>query len=300
MNRRQFLSRTALLAIAPAVSLAGMKALAPSALTLPEETDETICREKFSFAGTAGLEKRPIAEVIVGVGRSFIGTEYTERSLEEPGPEHLVVNLRRLDCVTFYENSLALARCIKMKKTTFDEYRAQLQCIRYRGGRIDGYASRLHYTTDYWHDDELRGILKVVTKDLFKEKDLRRIHTPVNFMSTHRALYAQLADETTFEAIKKCEDDISSREMFYLPKAHVQAYAGVIKNGSLIGITTTIPGLDVSHTGIAVRMDDGSLHLMHAPDIGKKVQITAVPLSEYLARNPKQTGIIVAEALEPQ
>jgi hypothetical protein len=38
---------------------------------------------------------------------------------------------------------------------------------------------------------------------------------------------------------------------------------------------------------------------MHAPNVGYKVQITEVPLHDYLAQNAKQTGIIVAEPLEP-
>jgi hypothetical protein len=46
-------------------------------------------------------------------------------------------------------------------------------------------------------------------------------------------------------------------------------------------------------------MDNGELHFMHAPNVGYKVQITDVPLHDYLARNSKQIGIIVAEAVEP-
>jgi len=300
MNRRHFINRSAMIALSPAISFLLNKSYGSSLVPLFEETDEALCGKKFKFALANRLEDKPIAEVIVGIGRSFIGTEYTEHPLEEAGPEHLVVNLRRLDCVTFYENSLAIARCIKMKKTTYNDYKAQLQLIRYRSGVINGYPSRLHYTTDYWFDDEERGILKVVTKELFGEKNIQRIPTPINFMSAHRGLYKQLADDNTFAAIKTCEEELSKREMFFLPKGNLHMYADSIKSGSLIGITTNVAGLDISHTGIAVRMDDGSLHLMHAPDVGENVQVTKATLQDYLARNPRQTGIIVAEALEPK
>lgn len=299
MNRRDFINRTAMTAIAPAVSFMFNKLYGKPLFSLLEEPDETICREKFTFALSNNLADKPIGEVIVGIGKSFIGTEYADHLLEEDGPEHLVVNLRKLDCVTFYENSLALARCVRMKRTTFDNYRAQLQLIRYRGGIINGYPSRLHYTTDYWFDNEKRGILKVVTREIFGGKNTRRIPTPINFMSTHRSAYKQLADEKFFTAIKKYEDALSKREMFFLPKGNLPPYADRVKAGSLIGITTNVAGLDISHTGIAVRLDNGALHLMHAPDVGEKVQITKTTLHDYLARNPRQTGIIVAEALEP-
>lgn len=300
MNRRDFINRTAMAAFAPAVSFMLNKSYGGTLASLLEDPDETICRDKFALAISNALADKPIGEVIVGIGKSFIGTGYKEHLLEADGPEHLVVNLRALDCVTFYENSLALARCIKMKKPTFHDFKTQLQLIRYRGGMINGYPSRLHYTTDYWFDDEKRGILKVVTNEIFGEENTQRIPAPINFMSTHRSAYKQLNDEKFYEAIKKCEEEISKRETFFLPKGNLHLYADRVKTGALIGITTNISGLDISHTGIAVRSDSGSLHLLHSPEAGEKVQITKMTLHNYLARNPRQTGIIVAEAVEPR
>ncbi|MGA7160000.1 MAG: N-acetylmuramoyl-L-alanine amidase-like domain-containing protein [Bacteroidota bacterium] len=300
MNRRDFISRTTLSTLALSLPFAFDKSNAASILPLFEESDEEICKAKFDLSIAGNLADKPINEVIVEIGRSFIGTEYAAHSLEEEGPEHLVVNLRVLDCVSFYENSLALARCVKMKKLSFGDYKAQLQFIRYRSGIINGYPSRLHYTTDYWFDNEKKGVLRVVTAQLFGEKNLRPIQTPINFMTTHRSAYRQLANEDFFETIRKQETEIGKRKMFFLPKENIRKFADKIKTGSLIGITTNIPGLDISHTGIAVRVENGSLHLMHAPDVGYKVQITDSPLHEYLAGHSKQTGIIVAEALEPK
>ena len=300
MNRREFISRTTLSALVPLLPFASNKSYASSILSMLEETDETICKTKFNLALSKNLVDKPINEVIVEIGKSFIGTEYAAHSLEEDGAEHLVVNLRVLDCVSFYENSLALARCVVMKKFSFDDYRAQLQFIRYRNGIISGYPSRLHYTIDYWFDNEKRGVLKVVTKELFGEKNLQPIPTPINFMTSHRSAYKQLANEVFFEEMRKQEEEIGKRRTLFLPKEKIHLFAEKIKTGSLIGITTNTPGLDISHTGIAVRMEKGTLHLLHAPDIGSKVQITESPLHDYLARHSKQTGIIVAEALEPK
>ncbi len=300
MNRREFISCTTLSTLVPLLPFIFNKSYAASILSMLEETDETVCKAKFDLAISRNLVDKPINEVIVEIGKSFIGTAYAAHSLEEEGAEHLVVNLRVLDCVSFYENSLAVARCVKMKKFSFDDYRAQLQFIRYRDGIINGYPSRLHYTTDYWFDNEKKGAMKIVTEELFGEKNLQPIPTPINFMTMHRSAYKQLANESFFEEIGKQEEEIGTRGTLFLPKEKVHLFAEKIKTGSFIGITTNTPGLDVSHTGIAVRMINGALHLMHAPDIGYKVQITESPLHDYLARHSKQTGIIVAEALEPK
>ena len=269
-------------------------------LSLLEETDETICKAKFDLAVSKNLVDKPINEAIIEIGRSFIGTDYVGHVLEEEGKEHLVINMRALDCVSFYENSLVLARCIKMKKFSFDDYKAQLQFIRYRGGVINDYPSRLHYTTDYWFDNEKKGVLKVVTKDIFGENNVQPMPKPINFMTTHRNVYKQLVNDDFYKTIGQQEDAINSRELVFLPKGNVHMFADKIETGSLIGIATNMQGMDISHTGVAIRMENGALHFMHAPNVGYKVQITDVPLHDYLARNAKQTGIIVAKALEPK
>jgi len=57
--------------------------------------------------------------------------------------------------------------------------------------------------------------------------------------------------------------------------------------------------LDIGHIGIAVKMDDGRIHLLHAPDVGYKVQISDLPIFEYLNKLKKDTGVIVLRPLEP-
>jgi len=134
-----------------------------------------------------------------------------------------------------------------------------------------------------------------VTKELggvpFKKK--------INFMSTHPDLYLQLKNSSeNVKEIKKIEDKMNARTMYRIPKANVNRVASQIRGGDIIGITTTINGLDCTHTGIAL-WQKGKLHLLHAPVPGSKVQITELPLSDYLAKIKKDVGIIVARPIEP-
>lgn len=288
MNRRSFLASSSLAAAASAL---------PSSLFgafMQDLTDEQICNMKFDFALSQSLAEKPINDVMVEIGKTFIGVDYGANVLDTEGEEKLVVNMRALDCVTFYENCVTLARCVKMKKTTFNDYMAQLQLLRYRDGKINGYTSRLHYTTDYWFNAEQKGILKVVTKEIFGEKNVKEIQRPINFMTTHRDSYKHLkSNDENWKIIKQQEDAINARKDYFLPKGNVHMFADKVNNGDLIGITTNIGGMDIAHTGVAVKLD-GKLHFMHAPITGSKVQITEVPLQDYLAKNSRQTGIIVA------
>src|SRR5512143_662651 len=110
-------------------------------LRIPPGDEETFAA-LMKRAGDDHLSDRPIGEVVEAVGRFFLGSPYAAHTLESPGDECLVVNLREFDCTTFMENALVLARCIKKKFASFEQYRQELTFVRYRQGVLDGYPSR--------------------------------------------------------------------------------------------------------------------------------------------------------------
>jgi hypothetical protein len=260
-----------------------------------QDDDGLVCSKKFELAVSLGLRNKPIGDVVVEIGRSFLGVDYIANLLEQPGAERLVVNLRGLDCVLFCENALVFARCVKKNTMTFDAYKAQLQYIRYRGGIINQYPSRLHYFSDHIYDNERKKVVKNVTQEIGGVP----FRKTVNFMSTHPDSYIKLKENPDFVAvIRKQENAINKRTMYHVPKDQVHTVASKIHNGDIIAITTDIDGMDVSHTGIAI-WEKESLHFLHAPLSGHQVQITEKTLADYLAANKRQLGIMVARPLEP-
>ncbi len=258
--------------------------------------DVEICNAKFKLAANKNLESEPIGDVIAVIGKSFIGTNYEAHTLEKGKTEKLVINLTVFDCTTFLETDLAFARCIKEKKTSFEDYQKELEKIRYRDGKINQYPSRLNYFSDWIYDNEKKGIIKNISKELGGEP----LHFDVSFMSLHPDLYVQLKENPSLiPVIKEQEKDINRREYFFIPKEKVSIISKKIHNGDLIAFTSDVKGLDINHVGVAVEMKDGTVHLMHAPDVGYKVQISELPLSDYVLKVKKDTGIIVLRAAEP-
>src|SRR5436309_6634790 len=111
-SRRTFIRQLALLAGCAAVP----PAVREQVIGKGELSNEQICHRKFTLAMKESLGIRPIGEVMIALGVSFLGTSYVANALEAPGEEHLVINLQGLDCVTFVENTLALSRCVKLGK----------------------------------------------------------------------------------------------------------------------------------------------------------------------------------------
>jgi len=239
--------------------------------------------------------EKPIGDVITFVGRQLAGAPYEANTLDRTATEELVCNLGAFDCVTFVENVLALSRCIKGNRLAYEAYQRELRTLRYRGGVLNGYGSRLHYFTDWIGDNERKGIVRDVTREIGGVP----LRTPIGFMSEHRSSYPKLADSAAFAEIRRREDSLSRTERVYLPKAVLPSRERLIENGDLIAITTSTPGLDVSHAGIAIRLKNGSLHYLHAPEVGRRVEITKETLATYLRRHRSQTGVLVVRALPP-
>jgi len=258
-----------------------------------------ICNSKCSLAvenpDLIGIEK-PIGDIIVEIGKSFIGTDYEAFAIEKDGEEQLVINLTGLDCTTFLENALVFSRLIKKGKTTFEDYQSELTYIRYRNGIINRYPSRLHYFSDWIYDNVEKEIVEDITKEIGGEP----INFNLNFMSTHPQFYKQLKEKPDFiPVIEKQEKEIACRSYYYIPKENVLSVEDKILNGDLIAFTTSKEGLDIGHVGIAIKMEDGRIHLLHAPVPGSKVQISENHLSGYINKLKNDTGIIVLRVLEP-
>ena len=226
--------------------------------------------------------------LVAEVGRYFMEAAYACRPLEQEGPERLVVNLHCFDCFTFVENCLALALMIPTRKRSWNDFTDILTRIRYRGGIVNGYASRLHYFSEWLADNVKKGFLREVTCDIAclpYTKD-------IDFMTKHPDLYPPLADPATLGEIAEFESQMPCQDRFYVPAVQFGAQERNILEGDIIGITSATPGLDVQHAGIAVRRGR-AVHLLHASEPAGQVVISTETLENYLLEDETRTGIMV-------
>lgn len=259
-----------------------------------EDDDEAIVRRVFSWAKERGLASMPVGGIVAAIGESFIGTPYVAHSLETEGEEHLVVNLRGFDCLTFVENALALARCVRSGTTTFAHFRTQLTHIRYSSGTINGYPSRLHYFTD-WMADNAR---KKVIRDITVEAGGTEYRKVITFMSAHRASYRQLVDDATLKKIEEAETRLSSAPLYRVTRERLPAAQRILQSGDIIGTVTSMEGMDIAHTGM-VLLTGGTPRFLHAPLSGAKVVLSAGGLAAYVQGIRSNTGVVMARPLEP-
>lgn len=260
--------------------------------------DWRIFQATLQAADARGFDTLPLGDAVVEMGALFLGTPYVPQTLEVPGPERMVVNFRGLDCVTFVENVLALTRFHRLHGVEVlndptearRRYEADLATLRYRDGRANGYASRLHYFSEWLSHAQEGGRLQMRTVLLGGVPDPE----PTNFMTRHRDAYRQLADAKAFAAIQQVEERLTSAgPRVFIPEEAIAGAAEEIRNGDVIAATSTVNGLDVAHTGLAWWID-GTLHLLHAPLVGSTVVLSDRPLADRILEITSQDGIMVA------
>ncbi len=236
---------------------------------------------------------QPIATLIPEIGKYFIGNEYVAHTLEVNEEEKLIVNLRELDCTTYAENLLALARTLKSENQTFEQFAEEIKKIRYRDGELNEYPSRLHYFSDWIYNNQANNLVSTPADSFgapFPNK--------VSFMSSNPDSYKHLKQNPDYvSVIEQQEAEINSKNYFYLPKEKIAEYEHLLKAGDIIGLTTSIGGLDVAHVGVLVEQN-GKLHLLHASQSNLKVEISDEPISSFLKPNSKNTGIMIARPVE--
>jgi hypothetical protein len=271
-------------AAAPA---AGVTAAPSDVVAIPE--DSTIFEETMAWAQQQRLDTLDTGPLMAALGRRFVGAPYEPGTLDPPGPERLIINLRTFDCVTYVETMLAMARVLRAGDPSFAAFARALSRIRYAPDVPPAYPTRLHYFSHWIEANDTKGLVQGLTSELGGVPDPE----PIGFMSSHVASYRQLADTAFLAEIVRTEQALTERGRFYIPEDSIAGVASRIRDGDIIAATSTLPGLDVAHTGLALWID-GRLHLMHAPLVGSVVEISEEPLADRIRRIASQDGIMVA------
>jgi len=247
----------------------------------------------------ADLRALPVGERVAWFGQMLVGTPYKGGTLEiDDHIEAVSCNLNGLDCWTFFESALAFARLCEQppEKWTPQNMLRHLEVDRYWHGQCTGsYLSRLHYLEDWAADNNRRGLVRDLTRDLGGVG----VPNAAREMTVNARHYRYMkASSKNREGISKLEAPLRREPLYMIPKSRVPGIESKLQNGDIIGIISRDgDAYGTSHVGIALRQK-GVLHFMHASaprNHGKVVIDTR--LSDYLNRFKSHAGILVARPL---
>jgi len=208
-------------------------------------------------------------EQINFLSEQFLGTPYVAHTLtgDINTPEIFTVNLEGMDCFTYIDYVEAMRLSAGL-----DDFKTNLKEIRYRGGNV-AFVNRNHFFSDWpaHNSDNVRDITHVIggNKAIAVEKNLNQKSDGSNFLPGI---------------------PVENRSLYYIPSSAIDD--GIIEKlhtGDYIGMYTEIDGLDVTHTGIIIKNDNG-VFLRHASSKKKNQKVVDEDLKQYIQNTP---GIVV-------
>ena len=272
----------------------GARAAQPATPVNTTEKDRQVAREILqtlqSAPGSSG-------ERMLKAAISLLGTPYVASTLENTEKEELTIYLTRTDCILFVETCFNLVEAVRIygAEADFAGFADLVRQSRYRDGKVDRYSDRIHYTTEWIRNGEARGLLEDMTM-AFGGMAADR---PINFMSTHKGSYRQLAgapEDTTaardLALIAAVEKTLSETPQSWIPTRKIPGMEQKIRSGDILCFMSGVPGLDIAHVGIAY-VDDGRAGFIHASSKGGKVMVDPRTIAEYAAGRKNCPGIKV-------
>lgn len=264
--------------------------------------------QSITFQGKAEFEKLsaravkedwralPMGERVAKIGYAMRGTPYKGFTLEiDDKVESPSANFNAVDCWTYFEIALGMARMIETPKESYtpSDLLHEIEWTRYRGGNCSGrYLDRMHYLAEWWYDNEARGDVQNVTALVGPTIPLvgRKIQEMTVLWKSYRYLRNSPELLPEMGQIERREEQLP---FHFIPKAKVKECEAKIQSGDIIGIVTNQTGGHCSHVGLAYRTEDGVCHFMHASKNYGKVTLDK-SLSGYLMDFRYHAGIIVA------
>jgi hypothetical protein len=238
----------------------------------------------------------PLGERTVLVARELVGVPYVNYTLEAHDRiESPIVNLKGMDCWTYYENALAIARMLRYKPAPYkpQDMLHMVEIERYRNGVCTGsYLSRMHHLEEVFYDNQRRGYATNITPRLPGAVRLRR---EIREMTVQWKSYRYLRSNTALIApMGKIEAQVSNLPVYHIPKSKVRAVEGQLQNGDICAITTTWHSGYTSHVGLIMKIKNRA-YFAHATSDRDKGRMTLIdkPITDYLNGSSKHAGIII-------
>lgn len=238
----------------------------------------------------------PIGERTMRVARELVGTPYVNYTLEVDNRiESPVANFKGMDCWTYYENALAIARMLRYKPGPYTpaDLLHMVEIERYRNGVCTGsYLSRMHHLEEVFADNQRRGYAVNITSRL---PGAVRIQRQIREMTVQWKNYRYMSSNPALiEPMGRIEAQVSTLPVYHVPKDKVRAAEAYLANGDICAITTHGPNGYTSHVGLILRIGKRAYftHATSDRDKGRMVVIDR-PIADYVNGAAKHAGIIV-------
>jgi hypothetical protein len=235
-----------------------------------------------SYLADLSVREPSFSTRLVEVAKQSLGTPYADGPLGEGSQgkydKDPLIDLTRADCVTFVEQTIALAA-----STSYEEALETLRRIRYRDDQIS-FESRNHFMISDW-----------IANNEFCRDVTRKLGVPT------RAISRKISRKGFFDRVKAPElgRDTPDKtvELVYVASADIGPAEKNLPSPALIVFIGKVDWLFALHCGLYVRDEQSQRFLYHASS--KAGRVVATSLADYLEESSRYLGFTAYSIAKP-
>jgi len=236
-----------------------------------------------SYLADLSVHEPNFSARLAEVAKRSLGTPYADGPLGEGSQGEYdkdpLIDLTRADCVTFVEQTIALAA-----SASYEEALETLRRIRYRDDQVS-FENRNHFMISDW-----------IADNTFCRDVTRKLGVPT------RTVSRKISRKNFFDRVNAPElgRDTSDRtiELVYLASADVRAAEKSLPSPALIVFVGKVDWLFALHCGFYLRDEQGKGLLYHASSQAGRVVATS--LADYLENSTRYLGFTAYDIAEPE
>lgn len=216
---------------------------------------------------------RTLSEKMDLVSASFLGVDYVANRLvgSNDVAEELVIDLYKLDCFTYLDYLESFRR-----SENEEQFIENLKKVRYIDSKVE-YLKRKHFYSDWAHENE------VLVSDLVKDLDSVSPIKAKDVVNINQGAKGEYIPNL----------GVRERDVYYISRDNVNdENLNFVITGDYVGFRREIAGLDVTHTGMLVKKNDG-IYVRHASSSKSTRKVVDQKLTDYLNINTGVKGILI-------
>jgi len=236
-----------------------------------------------SYLADLSVRQPSFSARLAEVAKRSLGTPYADGPLGEGAQgkydKDPLIDLSRVDCVTFVEQTIALAA-----SASYEQALETLRRIRYADGQIS-FESRNHFMISDW-----------IANNAFCRDMTRNLGVPTRTIS-RKISRKDFFDRVNAPELGRDTPD-QTIDLVYVASADARSAEKNLPSPALIVFIGKVDWLFALHCGFYLRDEEGQGLLYHASS--KAGRVVATSLADYLEKSTRYLGFTAYDIAEPE
>lgn len=252
------------------------------------DKDTTFINQLLSYPELKDMDKN---EQLAFFAKKLVGAPSNLRSeILESDTVSFTIDIHTFNPLSFLSTCVALTQAYETSSApNWRDFAGKYENVRFKGGKIGNYSSRMMYAADWIADNIFRGNIYDATQRV-EGLNVKRREKSIYYISKNKDSFNALSDPLKLDLIKMLEMGFRNHQIIYISNGDLTnpgRYKKTAKDGDIVFLLSPDESLDCREMGI-VCFDGDDLRFIQVSIPREKIVMEELPFENYVKRNIKR------------